>query len=174
MTKSRPQRKVVTVYDRMQGGYRYSLVAPEGRGFHPEFRPELTPKEMLALGVFCGKYMTDCRKEFPTNWFSGAKLSPGRRDCSLNYFGLNASQPLSVWRKKGLDSSRRSARVVPVVLPLLHGAANAGRGCPSDQTMEGHSPPRGAGQTQLRARRSDLPPATAASLLHWAYDSRKI
>jgi hypothetical protein len=97
MTKSRPQRKVVTVYDRMQGGYRYSLVAPEGRGFHPEFRPELTPKEMLALGVFCGKYMTDCRKEFPTNWFSGAKLSPGRRDCSLNYFGLNASQPLSVW-----------------------------------------------------------------------------
>ena len=30
-----------------------------------------------------------------------AKLSPGRRDPSLNYFGVDASQPLSVWRKKG-------------------------------------------------------------------------
>jgi hypothetical protein len=56
---------------------------------------------MLALGVFCGKYMTDCRKEFPANWFAQARLSPSGRDCSLNYFSVDASQPLSAWRRKG-------------------------------------------------------------------------
>ena len=95
------RRQAVVVNDRMQRGYRYQLVVPMGRNFHPEFRPELTPKEMLKLGVFCGKYMTDTRKEFPAQWFTRAKLSPNSRDCSLNYFGVDASQPLSVWRNKG-------------------------------------------------------------------------
>src|SRR5215510_1757661 len=94
-------RRLKIVNDKMQRGYRYVLTAPVGRNFDPEFCPELTPKEMLALGVFCGKYMTDCRREFPASWFTRAKLSPLGRDCSLNYFGLDASQPLSVWRKKG-------------------------------------------------------------------------
>jgi len=31
---------------------------------------------MLTLGLFCGKYMTDCRKDFPASWFKRAKLSP--------------------------------------------------------------------------------------------------
>lgn len=93
-------QKIVLVSDKMQRGYRYVLTAPAGRNFHPDFSPELTPKEMLALGIFGGKYLTDCRQEFPPNWFAGAKLSP-RRDCSLNYFGVCASQSLSVWRKKG-------------------------------------------------------------------------
>jgi hypothetical protein len=93
--------KKVTVYDRMQRGYRYVLSVPMGRNFDPEFRPELTPKEMLEFGVFCGKYMTDCQNEFPATWFRRARLSPSGRDCSLNYFGVDASQPLSVWRQKG-------------------------------------------------------------------------
>src|SRR5262245_65852078 len=45
--------------------------------------------------------MNDTTREFPKSWFKGAKLSPKGRDCSLNYFGVNASQPLSEWRRKG-------------------------------------------------------------------------
>ena len=95
------KKKWVTVNDCMQKGYRYKLTDPVGRNFDPEFKPELTPAEMIALGVFCGKYMTDCRKEFPASWFKKAKLSPKGRDCSLNYFGVDASRPLSEWRLKG-------------------------------------------------------------------------
>ena len=73
----------IEVNDRMQQGYRYALVAPAGRDFDPEFRPDLTPAEMLALGVFGGKYMTDCRAEFPASWFAGAKLCEARHDPRL-------------------------------------------------------------------------------------------
>jgi hypothetical protein len=45
----------VRVNDTMQRGYRYVLTESVGRNFDPEFRPELTPKQMLALGIFCGK-----------------------------------------------------------------------------------------------------------------------
>src|ERR1700736_6024060 len=75
---------IVHVNDKMQRGYTYVLTVRSGRNFDPEFRPELTPKEMLALGVFCGKYMTDCRDEFPASWFARARLSPSGRNCSLN------------------------------------------------------------------------------------------
>jgi hypothetical protein len=92
------KRKIVTVNDNMQRGYRYELTAPVGRNFDSEFRPELTPAQMLRLGIFGGKYMTDCRKEFPAGWF---KLADQHSDKSLNYFGVDASQKLSVWRKKG-------------------------------------------------------------------------
>jgi hypothetical protein len=92
--------RTVLVHDRMQQGYRYALTAPAGGGFDPAFRPELTPAEMLRLGVFGGKY-TDCRDEFPARWFAGAKLAPGARNPALNFFGVDASQKLSVWRAKG-------------------------------------------------------------------------
>ena len=97
----RGRKRTVTVNDKMQKGYRYRLTAPIGRSFDPEFKPDLTPQQMLRLGVFCGKYMTDARKEFPASWFKHAKLSPRGRDCSLNFFGVDASQPLSEWKRKG-------------------------------------------------------------------------
>jgi hypothetical protein len=93
--------RIVTVHDKMQQGYRYELTELAGHGFDPAFRPDLTPKQMLELGVFCGKYLTDCQGEFPASWFARAKLSPAGRDCSLNYFGVDSSQPLSEWRRKG-------------------------------------------------------------------------
>ncbi len=95
------KKKIVVVNDRMQQNYRYELTKPAGKNFHPEFRPELTPKQMLELGIFGGKYMTDCRNEFPASWFKKARLCAERHDPKLNFFGVNASQPLSVWREKG-------------------------------------------------------------------------
>ena len=83
------RRQIVIVNDRMQSDYRYERIASPGRNYHPDFCPELTPKEMLELGVFCGNYMTDTRDEFPAQWFTRAKLSPQSRDCSLNYFGVD-------------------------------------------------------------------------------------
>lgn len=91
----------IQVSDTMQQGYEYMRTAPVGKGFDPAFKPELTPKQMLALGVFGGKYMTDCRAEFPKDWFTEAKLCHEFHDASLNYFGVNASQPLAEWRRKG-------------------------------------------------------------------------
>lgn len=93
-------RKIV-VNDLMQRGYEYWLSEPEGKNFDPEFVPELTPKKMLEMGVFGGKYMTDCAEEYPKEWFEKAKLCHQRHDPSLNYFGVNASQPLTVWKVKG-------------------------------------------------------------------------
>ena len=66
--------KEIIVNDLMQKDYRYFLTEPEGKNFDPRFRPELSPKEMLELGVFGGKYMTDCKDEFPKNWFTKAKF----------------------------------------------------------------------------------------------------
>ncbi len=91
----------ITVNDKMQTGYEYFLVAPMGERFDREFAPELTPKRMLAMGIFGGKYMTDCQKEFPKDWYEKAKLNSEFHDPKLNCFGVNASQPLSVWREKG-------------------------------------------------------------------------
>jgi hypothetical protein len=43
--------RFVTVNDKMQRGYRYELTAPVGDEFAPEFQPELTPAQMLQLGL---------------------------------------------------------------------------------------------------------------------------
>lgn len=95
------RKRTVVVNDRMQKNYRYTLTAAAGRDFDPEFKPELTPAQMLKLGIFAGKYMTDCGREYPRSWFARAKLAKGKRDPDLNYFGVDASQPLSEWRRKG-------------------------------------------------------------------------
>lgn len=85
----------------MQQNYIYYLTEPTGKNFDAEFKPQLSPEEMLALGVFGGKYMTDCTEEFPSSWFKQAKLSPLKKDPSLNYFGVDASLPLQTWIIKG-------------------------------------------------------------------------
>src|SRR5262249_51986416 len=108
------KRVRVEVNDKMQKGYVYFRTKPMGRAFRPGFTPELTPKQMLELGVFGGKYMTDCRKEFPAGWFKRAKLSPDRARASLNYFGVNASKPLSEWRRESWVSPAGSSGIADI------------------------------------------------------------
>ncbi len=94
-------KKLIVVNDKMQKNYRYYLSELMGKNFASDFKPELSPKEMLELGVFGGKYMTDCQKEFPASWFKKAKLSPAFSNPKLNYFQISASQSLKIWREKG-------------------------------------------------------------------------
>ena len=177
-TKARKSRKsgnkLVTVSDRMQKGYRYELSAAVGRNFDPEFRPELTPKQMLALGVFCGKYMTDTRKEFPKSWFNRAKLSPSRRDCSLNYFGVDASRPLSEWRKNGWihpDDPRGWFQWY-----CRYYLGRRLRQEDSRQIKRWKAFRRHIAQIRINCEPGDpfCRPRQRQALLHWAYDSRKI
>lgn len=96
--------KTITVHDMMQKGYVYELTEPAGKNFDPEFKPDLTPQEMLELGVFGGVYMRDCVKEFPAEWFANAIFAPKEIQthvASLNYFKKNASQSLGIWKQKG-------------------------------------------------------------------------
>ena len=90
----------ITVDDRMQSGCRYKLAENPGKNFAPGFTPRYTPKEMLALGIFEGKYLNDCRDEFPADWFDGAKLSD-IPDPGLNCFKIKSRQSLQEWRRKG-------------------------------------------------------------------------
>ena len=92
--------KEILVNDIMQKNYRYLLTEPMGQNFQSDFQPQLTPKEMLELGVFGGKYMNDCYDEFPVSWFENAKIST-TKNIQLNYFKVQASLPLSHWRVKG-------------------------------------------------------------------------
>ncbi len=92
---------MVTVNDKMQKNYRYELSEPVGENFAVDFKPELTPKQMLEMGVFEGHYLNDCQNEFPSEWFKSAKISINYPDVECNLFGVKSRQPLSVWRKKG-------------------------------------------------------------------------
>jgi hypothetical protein len=168
------RKRVVVVNDKMQKGLRYALTASPGRDFDPDFKPQLTPKEMLRLGVFCGKYMTDTRKEFPKSWFDGAKLSPKRRDCTLNFFGVDASQPLSVWKKKGWihpDDPRGWFQ--------WYCRYYMGRRLPEEdrrQIKRWKAIRRHIAQIKRNCAPGDLTcrRRQRQALLHWAYDSRKL
>ena len=92
--------KKVSVSDKMQKDYTYCITEKIGNNFNADFRPELTPCEMLNLGIFGGKYMTDCIDEFPKEWFDYAKIS-SIKNYDLNYFKIKASMPLSHWKEKG-------------------------------------------------------------------------
>lgn len=171
----RKKPEIVTVNDKMQKGYKYELVEPEGKNFHPEFRPDLSPKEMLRLGIFGGKYMTDCKKEFPANWFKGAKLSPQKHNDELNLFGIHASQPLKVWEKKGWINKKHDPRGWFQWYCRYY----MGRRLPEEdmrQIMRWKAFQRHAAQVRKNCRPRDLNcrRKQRQALLHWAYDSRRI
>lgn len=171
MTKDYHRR--VEVNDLMQQGYTYYLTEPAGGPFHPDFRPDLSPPEMLELGVFGGRYMTDCAAEFPAPWFARAKLSPGRRDPALNYFGVNASQPLAVWRARGWlhpDDPRGWFQ--------WYCRYFMGRRMDDDARQIGRW--RAYRRHWVQVERNCLPGDMSCrrkqrqSLLHWAYDARRL
>lgn len=168
------KKKTIIVSDTMQQKYRYVLTEPVGKHFDPEFKPDLTPKDMLELGVFGGRYMTDCRAEFPKSWFTRAKLSSGRSDPSLNLFGVSASQPLRVWKEKGWIY-----RDDPRGWFQWYCRYYQGRRIPDEdarQIKRWKAMRRHMAQITHACRAGDLAchPRQRQALLHWAYDSRRI
>lgn len=157
----------------MQRGYVYYRTERPGRNFAKEFRPDLTPKEMLRLGVFGGRYMTDCRGEFPASWFTGAKLSPGRRDARLNYFRVNASQSLATWWQNGWIRPQD-----PRGWFQWYCRYYMGRRSSDDvrQIRRWRAIARHAAAIRANCARRDLAcrRRQRQALLHWAYDSRKM
>lgn len=167
------KKKRIVVNDLMQGGYSYYLAEPIGKNFDPDFKPELTPKQMLELGVFGGKYMTDCRKEFPKSWFKKAKLCHDFHDPDLNCFRINASQPLSFWVEKGWIYHED-----PRGWFQWYCRYYMGRRCPDDrrQIKRWKAIRRHIAQLRKHCKKGDrnCRPKQRQAILHWAYDSRKI
>jgi len=157
----------------MQTDYAYLLTEPAGKNFHPGFEPQLTPKQMLKMGVFGGKYMTDCRDEFPADWFAEARLCHERHDPALNFFGVNASQPLSVWRDKHWIYHED-----PRGWFQWYCRYYRGRRCPDDerQVKRWKAMTRHIAQLKKNCVRGDLlcRPRQRQALLNWAYDSRDL
>ncbi len=161
----------VIVDDLMQSGYSYELTESVGENFDPQFDPQLTPSEMLKLGVFGGKYMTDCQGEFPDEWFKKARFSAGDRDPSINLFEVDASKPLSYWREKGWihdDDPRGWFQ--------WYCRYYMGRRHEDDkrQIQRWRNMRRHIAQLKKNCKRGDLlcRPRQRQALLHWAYDSR--
>ncbi len=166
-------KKKVIINDKMQKGY-YYLTEPTGRNFDLGFKPELTPKQMLELGVFGGKYMTDCQKEFPASWYKKAKLSPAKKDPSLNYFKTDASLSLEAWQKKGWIHPAD-----PRGWFQWYCRYYLGRRIPEEDTRQikrWRAIKRHVGAIKKNCLPGDLNcrPKQRQVLLHWAYDSRKL
>jgi hypothetical protein len=118
--------------------------------------------------------MADCGDEFPASWFKHAKLAPGPRDRSLNCFGVDASQPLLEWRRKGWihpDDPRGWFQ--------WYCRYYMGRRMPDEdarQIKRWKAIRRHVRQLQLACEPGDVwcRRRQRQALLHWAYDSRKL
>jgi len=167
-------KKKVVVKNKMQKGYTYFLTEKVGENFHPDFKPDLTPKQMLKLGVFGGLYFGDKPKEYPKDWFENAKLSPdGKRYKELNYFKINASQPLSVWREKGWINKNDPRGWFEWYCRYFLGRRSSDD---ERQIKRWKAIRRHMGAIAKNCRAGDLfcRPRQRQAVLHWAYDSRKL
>ena len=179
----------------LRKNYSYVLTAAPGH-LDPGtgFEPDLTPAEMLALGVFEGKYLNDCVAEFPAEWFIGAlttgRLSPEGPDAArCNCFGVRSRQPLSVWKENGWAPSRTPPAADHYGGALSHGDANPdergwfqwycrywmGRRLPAVdriQIARWRSFRRHAGSVRAGCRSGDIRcyPRERQALLQWAYN----
>jgi hypothetical protein len=118
--------------------------------------------------------MTDCRDEFFAIWFSDAKLATGAADSCLNYFGVHASQPLSVWRKKGWIHPDD-----PCGWFQWYCRYYMGRRTPTEdarQIKRWKAMRRHVRQVERHCEPGDFGcrKRQRQALLHWAYDSRKL
>lgn len=167
-------KKKVVVKDKMQNNYEYYLTEPVGRNFDDKFNPDLTPKEMLKLGVFGGKYMTDTRDEFPKSWFKNAKLSPEGKNEKLNFFKVDASLPLRTWRQKGWIYPDDPRGWFQWYCRYYMGRRMLKEDKRQIKRWRAFKRHWGAVKKNCKKGDFDCRRKQRQALLHWAYDSRKI
>lgn len=93
---------IVVMYNNaMASGCYTRIMAPGDMADHPNFKPFYAPEQMLAMGVFEGKYLNSCADEYPVSWFKHAIFSDVP-DEKVNHFKLKSRLPTSWWREKGL------------------------------------------------------------------------
>jgi hypothetical protein len=128
---------------------------------------------MLALGVFGGKYISDCKNEFPASWFTRARLSPKKKDPQLNFFKVDASQPLAEWRKKGWIHSDDPRGWFQWYCRYYMGRRLPGEDIRQIKRWKAFS--RHIAQLRAHCRPGDIHcrKRQRQALLHWGYDSRK-
>lgn len=159
----------VKVLNPMQENYEYELTEDEGKNFDDGFNPYFTPKEMLSMGVFEGKYLNSCEDEYPSHWFESAILSD-MPDPSLNHFALKSRQPLSVWRHKGWIMEDDPRGWFEWYCRYYRGRRHSGM----DQTQikRWRNFSRHAGQVKANCEPGDLwcRPRQRQALLQWAHN----
>lgn len=178
MSKERPQ--TIHYSDQFQTNYTYELIEPAGRNFADDLDPDLTPKEMLKLGVFGGAYFIGVEglipDDLPESWFRGVTLSgDGEKHAELNYYGIRASQPLSVWRRNGWINEEYD----PHGWFQWYCRYYRGRRLPEEdarQITRWHQMRRHMAQVTKHCQKGDADcrPKQRQALLHWAYDARVI
>jgi len=77
-----------------------SLKQKKSGDFYKLFKPQLTPKKMLELGVFGGSYFGLQIKEYPKSWFKNAKTS-AKFEVNLNRFRVKSGMSKKQWLEKG-------------------------------------------------------------------------
>jgi len=166
--------KEIVVNDYFQKNYKYILTEPIGQNFHNDFNPQLTPMQMLNLGVFGGKYMTDCTSEFPQSWFNKAKLSPNYKDINLNYFKVDASLPLKNWIDKGWIYKDDPRGWFQWYCRYFFGRRIEDEDIRQINRWKAIKRHLGAVKKNCTPLDLECRKKQRQALLHWAYDSRKI
>jgi hypothetical protein len=144
-----------------------------GPGFADAFRPDLSPQEMLELGIFGGAYFDEVPAEFPARWFANARLSPdGLQHSELNYFGVLASQDLKTWQDKGWIHPDDPKGWFQWYCRYFLGRRHADD---ERQIKRWKAMTRHIKQVQNNCESGDFScrPRQRQALLHWAYDSRR-
>lgn len=162
----------IVVDDSLQS-YRYTLTAPVGQHFADNFHPELTPQQMLELGVFGGNYFQGEHQEFPKEWFENAKLS-STHNPALNYFAVDASQSRQIWQQKGWIYEEDPRGWFQWYCRYF-----LGRRIPEEdvrQIKRWRQMNRHVSQLAQQCQTADAScqPRRRQALLHWSYDSRQI
>lgn len=167
-------KKKVVVHDKMQKNYTYYRTEPPGKNFDPEFKPELTPKQMLKIGVFGGVYMRDCTKEFPKDWFTHAKFAENKPDKNINYFKMHASQSLKEWRRKGWIYKEDPRGWFQWYCRYYMGRRIEAEDKKQIKRWKAIARHIGAIKKNCPPKLHECRPRQRQAILHWAYDSRKI